>query len=52
VPVRNEVTAARKDHGADGDPVGDRISIDFAHLKRQPTMAQVVDHVPIELSQD
>jgi len=49
VPVRKEVTAARKDNGADGNPVGDRISIDFAHLKRQLTMAQVVDHLGLRL---
>jgi len=49
VPVRKEVTAARKDNGADNDPVGDRIAIDFAHLKRQLTMAQVVDHLGLRL---
>jgi len=48
-PVRKEVTAARKDHGADGDPVGDRIAIDFTHLKRQLSMAQVVDHLGLRL---
>ena len=49
VPVRKEVTAARQDQDADGNPVGDRIAIDFAHLKRQLTMAQVVDHLSLRL---
>jgi hypothetical protein len=45
VPAPQVVTAAWKDTVADSHPVGDRTYIDFAHLKRQLSMAQVLDHL-------
>ena len=45
VPAPKVVTAAWKDNLADPAPVGDRTFIDFAHRKRQWTIAPVVDHL-------
>jgi hypothetical protein len=42
IPV---VTAAWKDNLADSDALGDRSYIDFAHLKRQLSMATILDHL-------
>jgi hypothetical protein len=39
------VPAAWKDTVADSDAVGERSTIDFAHLKRQWSMARVLDHL-------
>jgi transposase len=41
-PARKEVTAARNPEALDMD---EHTAIDFAHLKRQVTMAQVLDHL-------
>jgi transposase len=44
-PAPQVVTAAWKDNLADNDGVGEHSSIDFAHLKRQLSMARVLDHL-------
>jgi transposase len=44
-PAPKVVTAAWKDTLPDSDPVGEHTFIDFAHLKRQLSMARVLDHL-------
>jgi len=44
-PVRKEVTAARAATVAEIPPAGEGVFIDFAHLKKQLTMAQVLDQL-------
>ena len=44
-PVRKEVTAACAATVAEIPPAGDGVFIDFAHLKKQLTMAQVLDQL-------
>ena len=44
-PVRKEVTAACAVTVAEIPPAGDGVFIDFAHLKKQLTMAQVLDQL-------
>jgi transposase len=44
-PAPQVVTAAWKDTLADRDPLGEHSAIDFAHLKRQLSMARVLDHL-------
>jgi transposase len=44
-PAPKVVTAAWKDSLADDDPIGEHVYIDFAHLKRQLSMARILDHL-------
>jgi transposase len=49
VPVRKEVTAACTTSVPETPAVNEHSCIDFAHLKRQLRMAQVVDHLGLRL---
>jgi transposase len=44
-PALPVVTAAWKDPPTEREPVGDATFIDFAHLKQQLSLAQVLDHL-------
>src|SRR5262249_37067614 len=45
VPAKQVVTAARQQPADESDLADERTFIDFAHLKQQLTMAQVLDHL-------
>src|SRR5262249_40401248 len=44
-PASPVVTAAWKDNGAESDPAGEHTFIDFGHLKRQLSLALVLDQL-------
>jgi transposase len=44
-PARKVVTAACTDTVAETEPVGESTAVDFAHLKRQLSLAQVLDQL-------
>jgi transposase len=45
LPAASVVTAAGTDKGAEAAPVGESVSLDFAHLKRQLPLARVLDQL-------
>ena len=45
LPARRVVTAACTDTVAEGDSIGERPFVDFAHVKRQLPLHRVLDHL-------